>query len=201
MTTANKVTIFRILLVPFFVVELLYYCHDGEAVELLLATLAFGLATVTDGLDGYLARKYHQQTELGAILDPLADKFLLLSALVVLSLDNQPYLTRMPLWLTATIFSRDAILIIGIGVLHYFFGRVNVVPHILGKMAAVLQMFTVGWILLHGQPEVLWYLALATALCTGASGVLYIRQGIHLLGESPAGLPRPEPAPKPPEPK
>src|SRR5438874_11191790 len=74
MTTANKITIFRILLIPFFVVEVLYYMKTGNETHRLSAILAFGIAAICDGVDGYIARRYNQRSELGAILDPLADK-------------------------------------------------------------------------------------------------------------------------------
>src|SRR5256885_9160469 len=99
MTTANRVTIARILLVPFFVVQLLEYAHDGDDVNRLLALLSFAIAAICDGVDGYIARRYNQRSELGAILDPLADKLLLVLGLVGLSLANRRHLERIPLCL------------------------------------------------------------------------------------------------------
>ena len=72
MTTANKVTILRILLIPFFVVELIYYVRTGNEVYRLFAVLSFAIAAILDGVDGYIARHFNQKSELGAILDPLA---------------------------------------------------------------------------------------------------------------------------------
>ena len=69
MTTANKVTILRMLLIPFFVVEVLYYVKDGHELHRLLAVLSFAVAAICDGVDGYIARRYNQRSELGAILD------------------------------------------------------------------------------------------------------------------------------------
>ena len=80
MTTANKVTILRILLIPFFVVELIYYLQTGNEIHRLLALLSFAVTAILDGVDGYIARRYNQKSELGAMLDPLADKMLLVSA-------------------------------------------------------------------------------------------------------------------------
>src|SRR6266700_4202498 len=117
MTTANKITILRILLVPFFVVEVLYYVKDGEELHRLLAILSFAVAAICDGVDGYIARRYNQRSELGAILDPLADKLLLVSGIVVLSFDQRPYLETVPLWLTGTIIGRDVLLLIGLVVI------------------------------------------------------------------------------------
>src|SRR6185295_6973655 len=90
MTTANKITILRILLVPFFIAQVLYYVGNGGELYRLLAILSFAIAAISDGVDGYIARRYNQRSELGAILDPLADKLLLVSAVILLSF-NWPY--------------------------------------------------------------------------------------------------------------
>src|SRR5688572_23677776 len=111
MTTANKITIFRVLLVPGFVVMVLYYVDTGTELFRILALLAFALAAVSDAIDGYIARRYNQHSELGKILDPLADKLLLVSGIVLLSLHNEPHLDRLPLWLTGTIIGRDVLLL------------------------------------------------------------------------------------------
>src|SRR5580765_1640447 len=103
MTTANKITILRILLIPFFVVEVLYYVKDGEEVHRFLAILSFAVAAILDGVDGYIARRYNQRSELGATLDPLADKLLLVSGIVLLTFDHGPRFQTIPLWLTGTI--------------------------------------------------------------------------------------------------
>src|SRR5215204_2390455 len=114
MTTANKITILRILLIPFFVVQVLYYVKAGHELHRLLAILCFAIASVLDGVDGYIARHYNQRSELGAILDPLADKLLLVSAVVVLSFDHEPYLETIPLWLTGIIIGRDVLMVVGL---------------------------------------------------------------------------------------
>jgi len=74
MTTANKITILRILLIPFFVVELGLFPRNRQRVHRLLALLTFAVTAILDGVDGYIARRYNQRSELGAILDPLADQ-------------------------------------------------------------------------------------------------------------------------------
>src|SRR5436309_11984239 len=134
MTTANKITILRILLIPFFVVEVLYYVKDGEELHRLLAILSFAVAAICDGVDGYIARRYNQRSELGAILDPLADKLLLVSGIVLLSFDQRPYLEMIPLWLTGTIIGRDILLLIGLIVIQMIVGKVRVKPRIVGKV-------------------------------------------------------------------
>lgn len=189
MTTANKVTIARILLVPFFGVQLVEYAHDGDDVNRLLAVLSFAVAAICDGVDGYIARRYNQRSELGAILDPLADKLLLVLALVVLSLDNRPHLDRIPFWLVATVFSRDVVLLLGLVVIYYACGKITARPHIIGKIATVLQMVTVCWTLLKWDVQWLWIWALGAALCTGLSGLLYVWEGVRQLSASPSSSP------------
>src|SRR5215831_10930492 len=160
MTTANKITILRILLIPFFVVEVLYYVKDGEEVYRLLALLSFAVAAICDGVDGYIARRYNQRSELGAILDPLADKLLLVSAIVLLSF-TWTYFDTIPLWLTGTIIGRDILLLIGLVVIHLTVGKVKVRPRMLGKVATVLQMVVVLWILLRWNTRWLKSLTIA----------------------------------------
>ena len=174
MTTANKVTILRILLIPFFVVEVLYYVKNGHELHRMLAIGTFATAALCDGLDGFIARRFNQRSELGAILDPLADKLLLVSGIVVLSFDRQPYLQSIPLWVTVTILGRDILLIIGLGVLQLMVGKAVVRPRILGKIATVLQMVMVLWILLKLKPDWFWMVGGSAAVCTGASGLLYV---------------------------
>jgi CDP-diacylglycerol--glycerol-3-phosphate 3-phosphatidyltransferase len=189
MTTANKVTILRILLVPFFVVEVLYYVSTALEAHRLAALLCFAVAAICDGVDGYIARHYNQKSELGAILDPLADKLLLVSGVVVLSFDHAPYLERIPLWLTGTIIGRDVLLLLGLIVIQMTVGKVTVRPRLVGKLATVLQMASVLWVLLKWHSPVLFYLALGAALCTGFSGLLYVFDGMKQLGSHPTSSP------------
>jgi cardiolipin synthase (CMP-forming) len=189
MTTANKVTILRILLIPFFVCAVLYYVSTGEEWLRIAGILCFAAASICDGVDGYIARHYNQFSELGTILDPLADKLLLVSGVVVLSFDNSPHLDRMPLWLTITIISRDLVLLIGLAVIHLTVGKVRVRPRILGKVATVLQMASVLWILLKWHSSALQYVALGAAICTAVSGVWYVFDGMKQLSSHPSSSP------------
>jgi CDP-diacylglycerol--glycerol-3-phosphate 3-phosphatidyltransferase len=193
MTTANKITILRILLIPFFVVELIYYVRTGNELHRLVAVLCFATTAILDGVDGYIARRYNQMSELGKILDPLADKLLLVSGVVLLSFDHAPHLGQIPLWLTGTIIGRDLLLLIGIMVIRFTVGKVTVRPRIIGKIATVLQMIVVIWILLHWDKDldVRWMkvLTLCAAFCTGFSGLLYVWDGVKQLGSHPTSLP------------
>ena len=190
MTTANKVTILRILLIPFFVVETLYYVKTGNELHRLAAILSFAGTAILDGVDGYIARRYNQISELGKILDPLADKLLLVSGVVLLSFDNTPRLGQVPLWLTGIIIGRDFLILVGMVVIHYTVGKVKVHPRVMGKIATVFQMIVVSWILLRwnfelgGQWLKLW--TIGAAVSTGASGLLYILDGVKQLGSHPA---------------
>jgi len=191
MTTANKITILRILLVPFFVVEVLYYFSTGNEVHRLMALISFAVAAICDGVDGYIARRYNQKSELGAVLDPLADKLLLVSGVVVLSFDHTSQLDRIPLWLTGTIIGRDVVLLLGLIVIHVMVGKVTVRPRIVGKVATVLQMAAVLWILLKWHSAMLDYIVLGAAICTGVSGIWYVFDGMKQLGSHPTSSPTP----------
>jgi len=189
MTTANKVTILRMLLIPFFVVEALYYVKTGKEGFRLMAILSFGIAAICDGVDGYIARRYNQRSELGAILDPLADKLLLVSGIVLFTFNNEPFLGSIPLWMTGTIIGRDLLLLIGLGVIQMTVGKVKVRPRIIGKIATVLQMICIVWILLQWDVQLRpqWFVGwtLAAAICTGISGLLYVWDGMKQLASHP----------------
>jgi CDP-diacylglycerol--glycerol-3-phosphate 3-phosphatidyltransferase len=193
MTTANKVTIARILLIPFFVIELIYYVRSGNEIHRLLAILSFAVTAILDGVDGFIARRFNQKSELGAILDPLADKLLLVSAIVALSFNHGIFLGQIPLWFVGTIIGRDLLILIGMAVIYYTVGKVKVRPRILGKIATVLQMAVVIWILLKWDfgrgANCFFYCAIAAAVCTGVSGLLYVADGIKQLGSHPASSP------------
>ena len=186
MTTANKITILRILLVPFFVVQLVYYESSGDEWHRFFGLLAFTIAAIGDGVDGYLARRYNQQTELGAILDPIADKLLLVSALVLLAYGGGAHLPDIPGWLLATVVSRDALLLLGTVVVHYLGGRLPVRPRWSGKVATVLQMTVVFWAFLKWDETWLWCWALAAAVCTAISGLFYLGDWLRVVSASPA---------------
>jgi CDP-diacylglycerol--glycerol-3-phosphate 3-phosphatidyltransferase len=192
MTTANKITILRILLIPFFVVEILYFVQTGNELHRLLAILTFAVASILDGVDGYVARHYHQWSELGTVLDPLADKLLLVSGIVVLSFNHAPRLATIPLWLTGTIIGRDLLLGLGAVVVRLVVGKIIVRPHLTGKIATVLQMAVVLWILLKwSEPHAEWLkiLGLGAGLFTAASGLLYVWDGMRQLGTHPSSSP------------
>jgi cardiolipin synthase len=135
LTPANQVTLLRMLLIPAFVI-LVIYGHLG------LALVVFVTAGITDALDGILARVSAQQTSLGAWLDPMADKLLLVSTFVVLSIPGLGLTNRLPIWLTVCIISRDVVIILTVIIVNLAVGRRTFHPTILGKIATGLYMAT-----------------------------------------------------------
>lgn len=189
MTTANKITIARILLIPWFVVEVLYYVKTGDEIHRVVALLTFAVAAILDGVDGYVARHYQQWSELGTVLDPLADKLLLVSGVILLSFDHTPLLGQFPMWFTGTIIGRDVVILIGMIVIQFTVGKVTARPHVIGKIATVLQMISVLWLLLKwdvafGSKWILFF-TIAAALLTGYSGFIYVWDGVRQLSASP----------------
>ncbi|MBL9139316.1 MAG: CDP-alcohol phosphatidyltransferase family protein [Verrucomicrobiales bacterium] len=190
MTLANKVTIARILLIPIFVVAMLYYRRTGLDWHRWMAFGIFVLASASDALDGWIARRFNQRSQLGALLDPLADKLLLVAALILLSRPvAAAHFEALPLWLVATVLSRDALMILGFGLIHFTCGRARVQPHWLGKAATVLQMAVVVLALMDRLPDFRWWLALMAALVTGLSTIVYVRDGVGQLSASPTSGP------------
>lgn len=185
MTTANKITITRILLVPVFVVALLHYLDSGREWSRWIALAVFLLAAIGDGVDGFVARRFNQKTEMGAVLDPVADKLLLVLGLVILTLNTSPRLDRIPLWLAGTVLGRDVMLLL-LGVLvYYLVGHATVRPHLTGKLATVLQMACVVWALLKGPTAWLFWLAAAATAFTALSGLIYLGDAVGMIRRRP----------------
>ena len=191
MTTANKITVTRILMIPMFVTMAIYYGQSiqrGAALEWqrLTAILIFLLAAVSDGLDGYIARRYKQRSDLGAILDPIADKGLLLSGIITLSISNwsevDPDYGRFPAWFPVLVITRDAVLLVGAVILHLLIGdKMRVKPHWTGKIATVCQMCAIAWVLLQLRLLPLIVVVIAAGIFTFVSGVIYVMDGVRQL--------------------
>ena len=180
MNLANKISICRILLVPGIVAALLYYHPNRDHLRL----LAFGLFLIgilSDACDGFIARRHNQQTELGTLLDPIADKLLILSTLISCSvIRGLPSWMRIPAWFNLVVISRDALLVAGSMVLFTIKGRWNVRPSRLGKWTTFAQMLVIPTVLL-GLPIKMPLIAIAAVL-TVLSAIAYIRIGIRMLG-------------------
>ena len=190
MTTANKITIVRILMIPVFVALAIYYgqtVRTGEPDEWLRfwAIMTFLVTAASDGLDGYVARRYNQRSSLGVILDPIADKGLLLSGIITLSISNwsasNPHYGQFPIWFPVLVISRDVVILVGSAVLHLLNGRVIVRTSWTGKVATVLQMMAIAWVMLQLHFFPLTYVVAAAGLFTFVSGVIYVMDGMRQL--------------------
>lgn len=134
-TLANQLTLLRMLLIPAFVL-LVVYGYFGWALTV------FIVAGVTDALDGLIARLAHQKTDLGAWLDPAADKLLLVAAFVVLTLPNLGLVNRIPIWLTILVISRDVGIVLTVAIVSLALGPRTFKPSRLGKAATAFFIAT-----------------------------------------------------------
>jgi cardiolipin synthase len=192
MTWATRITVFRIILIPIFVGLMVAYgdtVEAGHAVESWRygAIAVFIVASLSDALDGYLARHWNQRSALGALLDPIADKLLLLAVLVTFGLIPPRYF---PLWFTVIILSRDALLLLGYFVVRHFLNHVEVKPHWSGKLSTFFTFLAIAAVLFQAGPWIDRLCALGAffaVICT----LVYIRQGLQLLSHS--GHTQPEP--------
>ena len=183
MTFANKVTLFRIVSIPFFIVALAGYA-PGRAPLKWTALGIFLLAVVSDIIDGAIARAHRQKTPAGALLDPLADKALLISAFVLLyRVANVHLAVPLPLWVVVLVVSRDIMLLVGSGLILMLRPGRPITATPWGKATTFFQMATViGVILEVPAVRFVWWMACAL---TVLSGIDYARRGIHILNETP----------------
>ena len=179
LTAPNQLTLFRLLLVPCLVILVLYGFNG-------IALIVFIVAGVTDALDGLIARRMGQRTTLGAWLDPMADKLLLVSTFIVLTmplgLPNQ-----LPLWFTVLVISRDVCIVLTVAIVNLAVERRVFYPSVLGKIATVLYVVTGAVTLLFnflGQDSVLVDLVVYMALVfTVVSGLHYIVHAARIINE------------------
>jgi cardiolipin synthase (CMP-forming) len=178
-TYANQLTMLRMVFVPCFVI-LLIYGHPMSA------TAIFVLAGITDGLDGFLARKLQQKTALGSFLDPIADKILLTAAFITLTIPTLPLALHIHPWLTILTISRDVLISISVLIIHLQTYHTQFPPSVLGKCTTTVQLFTVGVCLLGNfekqvAPAVFPYVEYITLAFTLASGLHYSYKSIKLI--------------------
>lgn len=185
-TLATKITIARILGIPVFILVLIYYKMSlvaGDPVDW-YRHLALGLFIViaaTDALDGYLARKRDEESRLGAVLDPIADKALLLSAIILLTRPSVEVLwPQFPVSFTLLIISRDVVLVLGSYLIHWMTGHVEVRPRITGKIATFLQMTAIVTALIPLAP-IFYPVVFLAGFFTFVSGLQYIIDGARQL--------------------
>jgi len=174
MTIANMITVLRVILVPIFVI----YMINGRA---LASLVIFIIASVSDALDGFIARVFQQKSNLGAHLDPLADKILLTAAYITLAIFKM-----IPAWLAVLIISRDVIILLGVLVFYLTHYPVTIHPSILSKATTCIQLATVLIVLSTGYIDIQFlnpYMFWLAGLLTIASGLQYIRIGLIILSK------------------
>ena len=151
MTFPNKITITRICFIPVFALAAWTYGatvtngHPDERLRVAAAGI-FIFAAATDCLDGFVARRFNQRSRLGSILDPIADKGLVATAILVIVLGHWP--DAFPAWFAVAVLGRDFLLGIGFLALFNAIRGVTLRPSLLGKTATVLQMTAILWVLL-----------------------------------------------------
>jgi cardiolipin synthase len=173
----NFLTLLRILITPLFVIFMIKEQYR-------LSLLIFFLAGISDGLDGLFARWFNQKTVLGAHLDPIADKLLLISAFITLAVQQ-----IIPSWLAVVVISRDILIITGIAILRSFHATFSIRPSMISKCTTATQLATVFLVLLSFEltavrpmlSPLFWF---ATILTT-ASGLHYVVLGIMILNQEP----------------
>lgn len=186
LTLANKITLFRIFLVPVFVMIACYYgqsVNEGDPKEWLRYTAfaVFLVASLSDGIDGLIARKFNQISKLGVILDPIADKGLLLAALITLAVANWEY--GLPIWFVVLVIARDVVVVAGCALLHMINGQVDIKASVTGKISTLLQMIAISWTMLQA-PHHQWPIFAAGAFVL-VSGIGYILDGLRQLSHPP----------------
>ncbi len=169
----NSLTLLRLFSIPLFL-GLLGYRHYRAALWV------FGFAALTDSLDGTVARWFDAKTEFGSFLDPFADKLMLVSAFVVLTMNSD-----FPPWLFGIVIIRDVIIVFGYFAVSFLTGeRIPVRPSYIGKASTFLQLACVVAALARFNdmsPEYFSYLLYVTASFTALSGVHYIYRGLEIL--------------------
>ncbi len=184
MNLPNLLTLLRMGMIPLFIIALL----NGEAGK---ALAVFVVAGLTDALDGFLARVFRQASALGAYLDPLADKLLLTSAYIVLSIPAvNPDLLKIPIWVTVLVLTRDLLILVIALVLSLALGVTKFPPTRISKLNTVLQVLGVALVLVTGPvpsmivpATVCIYLV---AFFTVLSGCDYIYRASQMSSEPPA---------------
>ena len=174
-------TFLRMALIPVFA-SLLYYGYSG------LSLVVFVIAGISDGVDGFLARRFNQESELGTIIDPIADKLLMTTAFIMLTMPNvfEPPGRSVPFWVTAAVIGRDVLIIAVAGAINVMTGFRGFKPSWLGKLSTLVQVIAVTLILLAAVFSIDFYLPTVytiTVLLAFASGLHYIFHIARLMRE------------------
>jgi cardiolipin synthase len=186
LTPANQITLLRMLLIPAFVILVVYG-------ELGWALVVFVFAGITDGLDGLIARRSGQKTRLGAWLDPMADKLLLVTTFVVLTLPGLGLANRLPIWLTVLIISRDVVIVLTVAIISIATGPRTFLPSMFGKIATFTYIMTAVIAMLFNyvgrHSRLVDFCIWVSLAITLISGLHYIWVAARLI-EEPAGKTR-----------
>jgi cardiolipin synthase len=173
MNLPNFLSLIRILFIPLFVILLIYEYYD-------LSLIILVLSAISDALDGFIARFFHQKTTLGAYLDPIADKLLLVTSYITLSILN-----IIPDWLTIIVISRDVIISLGVLILLINAYPLEIKPSGISKLTTLFQLLTLFLSLSYNHLGLkLTYLQIQyaiTATLTIASGLHYLYRGIKII--------------------
>ncbi|OGP70877.1 MAG: CDP-diacylglycerol--glycerol-3-phosphate 3-phosphatidyltransferase [Deltaproteobacteria bacterium RBG_16_50_11] len=175
MNLPNILTLTRVLLIPVFVILVMNQSFGW-------ALFIFAVAGITDGADGLIARLTRQRTELGAYLDPIADKLLLSSAFITLAIFE-----LLPSWLTVIVITRDVIILVGILVMTLNHYEVKIQPSLVGKVTTTFQISTILLVLMTGYGSLFKHLSTmgiyGTTVFTILSGAHYIYIGTRILNQ------------------
>ena len=179
LTVPNQLTVLRIMLVPAFVL-LIVYGYLGWSL------ITFLVAGITDALDGLIARRAGQRSSLGAWLDPMADKLLLVTTFVVLTLPTIPLTNHLPLWLTIIVISRDVVIVAVVAIISLAIGPRTFTPSMWGKLATATYIVTTVVVMYYNfRRERAWivdifiWAALAVTLISAADYFLKLRRLIN----------------------
>ncbi|HEY2290983.1 MAG TPA: CDP-alcohol phosphatidyltransferase family protein [Thermoanaerobaculia bacterium] len=173
-TIPNLLSLFRMGLIPLFVILVV----NGD---LRKALLVFVVAGVTDALDGFIARFWHQQSPLGAYLDPIADKLLLTTAYVMLSIPSLNHGTVIPAWITILVIARDVLMVSVALVLYLAAGVKRFPPSVLSKVNTILQVAAVVLVLVAGSFPDLRSIELAADTTLYLVAGLTVASGLHYI--------------------
>lgn len=182
-TLANQLTLLRMLLIPAFVI-LVVYGYLGAAL------IVFAVAGLTDALDGLIARRFGVGTALGAWLDPMADKLLLVSTFIVLTWPGLGLVNRLPIWLTVLIISRDVVIVITVAIVNLAIGPRVFRPSIFGKVATATYIVTAVVAMFFNyrgyRSTVVDAFIYACLVITLVSSLHYIRHAARIIEAPPA---------------
>ncbi len=173
LTFPNLLTFLRMALIPVFAV-LLYYGNSA------LALAVFVIAGLSDGLDGFIARRFKQESELGTVIDPIADKLLMTTAFIILTMPNVMQPAKhlpVPFWVTAAVIGRDVLILTVAAAINVMTGFRGFRPSVLGKISTFVQVVAVGLILLSPVTGYSFYLPSVYSLVV----IFAVISGVHYI--------------------